>query len=135
MAGTVPSPWDSPANRTHRSAAGYRRPMDPSTLQYASDTRPGVGMSHHGRVGVPDRPGEGQTYSAHRPGRRDEAAATGLRSAQTLANLSDGIACHAPEGMWLVRGAKKAGFAPTVAELDSGEPIAPDVGRRMGGLR
>lgn len=57
----------------------------------------------------------------------------GLRSTQTLATLFDGIARHTPEGMWFKHRAEEAGFARAVEERDSGEPIAPDVSRRMPG--
>lgn len=57
----------------------------------------------------------------------------GLRSSQTLATLFDGIARHTPEGMWFKRRAEEVGFPRAVEERDSGEPIAPDVGRRMPG--
>jgi enoyl-CoA hydratase len=55
----------------------------------------------------------------------------GLRSTQTVATLFDGIARHTPEGMWFKQRAEEAGFARAVAERDSGEPIAPELGRRM----
>lgn len=57
----------------------------------------------------------------------------GLRSTQTIATLFEGIARHTPEGMWFKRRAEEAGFARAVAERDSGEPIAPEVARRMPG--
>lgn len=57
----------------------------------------------------------------------------GLRSTQTMATLFDGIARHTPEGMWFKHRAEEEGFARAVEERDSGDPIAPDVSRRMPG--
>jgi len=53
----------------------------------------------------------------------------GLASTQALATLFDGIARHSPEGVWWKQRAEEVGFAQAVAERDSGDPIAPDVGR------
>lgn len=55
----------------------------------------------------------------------------GLRSTQLTATLFDGITRHSPEGMWFKQRAEEVGFGQAVAERDSGEPIAPGVGRRM----
>lgn len=53
----------------------------------------------------------------------------GMASTQTLATFFDGMARHSPEGVWWKQRAEEVGFAQAVAERDSGDPIAPDVGR------
>lgn len=53
----------------------------------------------------------------------------GLASTQRLATVFDGITRHTPEGMWFKERAEHVGFQQAVRERDSGEPIAPDVGR------
>ena len=55
----------------------------------------------------------------------------GLRTTQLTATLFDGITRHSPEGIWFKQRAEEVGFAQAVRERDSGDPIAPDVGRRM----
>jgi len=54
----------------------------------------------------------------------------GLHSTQMFANFFDGIARHSPEGIWFRDRAQAVGFKQAVAERDSGDPIAPDVGKR-----
>lgn len=53
----------------------------------------------------------------------------GLASTQRLATVFDGITRHTPEGMWFKERAEHVGFQQAVRERDSGDPIAPDVGR------
>ena len=53
----------------------------------------------------------------------------GMASTQTLATFFDGMARHSPEGVWWKQRAEEVGFAQAVAERDSGDPIAPGVGR------
>ena len=55
----------------------------------------------------------------------------GLHSTQLLANFFDGVARHSPEGLWFRQRAQDVGFKQAVAERDSGEPIAADVGKRF----
>ena len=57
--------------------------------------------------------------------------AMGLHSTQRLATLFDGMTRHTPEGMWFKQRAEEVGFAQAVGERDSGDPIAPEVSRRM----
>lgn len=47
----------------------------------------------------------------------------GLRTAQTLATLFDGMTRHSPEGIWFKRRTEEAGFHQAVRERDSGELI------------
>jgi enoyl-CoA hydratase len=54
----------------------------------------------------------------------------GLHGTQMLANFFDGIARHSPEGVWFRDRAQEVGFKQAVAERDSGDPIAPGVGKR-----
>ncbi len=55
----------------------------------------------------------------------------GLHSTQMFANFFDGVARHSPEGLWFRARAQEVGFKQAVAERDSGDPIAPDVGKRF----
>lgn len=55
----------------------------------------------------------------------------GIHSTQLIATVFDGITRHTPEGMWFKERAEDVGFAQAVRERDSGDPIAPDVSRRM----
>jgi len=55
----------------------------------------------------------------------------GLHSTQMFANFFDGVARHSPEGLWFRQRAQEVGFKQAVAERDSGEPIAADVGKRF----
>ncbi|MFK7987812.1 MAG: crotonase/enoyl-CoA hydratase family protein [Sandaracinaceae bacterium] len=55
----------------------------------------------------------------------------GLRNTQMLANFFDGVARHSPEGVWFRERAMEVGFKQAVRERDSGEPIAPDVQKRL----
>jgi enoyl-CoA hydratase len=55
----------------------------------------------------------------------------GLANTQRFATLFDGITRHSPEGVWFKRRAEEAGFRQAVKERDGGEPIAPDVSRRL----
>jgi len=57
--------------------------------------------------------------------------AMGLANTQRFATLFDGITRHSPEGVWFKRRAEEAGFRQAVKERDGGEPIAPDVSRRL----
>lgn len=55
----------------------------------------------------------------------------GLKNTQMFANFFDGIARHSPEGMWFRERAQEVGFKQAVQERDSGDPIAPDVAKKM----
>mmetsp|Transcript_28427 Transcript_28427/g.45762 ORF Transcript_28427/g.45762 Transcript_28427/m.45762 type:complete len:299 (+) Transcript_28427:484-1380(+) len=54
----------------------------------------------------------------------------GLRNAQLLSTLFDGIARHSPEGMWFKKRSEEVGFQRAVKERDSGEPIAPNTSHK-----
>lgn len=53
----------------------------------------------------------------------------GLGSTQMTATIFDGIARHTPEGLWFKRRSEEVGFQQAARERDSGDPIAPEVGR------
>jgi len=55
----------------------------------------------------------------------------GLHSTQMFANFFDGVARHSPEGLWFRQRAQEVGFKQAVAERDSGDPIAPEAGKRF----
>lgn len=61
--------------------------------------------------------------------------AMGLANTQRFATLFDGIARHSPEGLWFRERAQKVGFKQAVQERDSGEPIAPQAGKKLPPLR
>ena len=61
--------------------------------------------------------------------------AMGLANTQRFATLFDGIARHSPEGLWFRERAQDVGFKQAVRERDSGEPIAPDAGKKLPPLR
>lgn len=51
----------------------------------------------------------------------------------THRSATNGHIATSPEGMWFEHRAEEAGFARAVEEWDSGEPIAPDISRRVPG--
>jgi len=59
----------------------------------------------------------------------DAVEQMGLAHTQRLATFFDGVSRHSPEGVWFKQRAEEVGFKQAVAERDSGEPIAPEVGR------
>lgn len=55
----------------------------------------------------------------------------GLHNTQMFANFFDGIARHSPEGLWFRERAQDVGFKQAVSERDGGDPIAPDVAKKL----
>lgn len=51
----------------------------------------------------------------------------------THRSATNGHIATSPEGMWFEHRAEEAGFARAVEGWDSGEPIAPDISRRVPG--
>jgi enoyl-CoA hydratase len=55
----------------------------------------------------------------------------GLTNTQKFATFFDGVARHSPEGVWFRQRAQDVGFKQAVKERDSGDPIAPEVAKRL----
>lgn len=55
----------------------------------------------------------------------------GLNNTQMFATFFDGVARHSPEGVWFRQRTQEVGFKEAVKERDSGDPIAPEVAKRL----